>query len=128
VHTAINSAADPFDAGPYARLQAVLERGHLWIARTGPRALAVAAVAWLPLLVLAALQGIALRDRPQESLLLDLTAYARYVVALPVLILAGPFCLPRLAMIARDSGIITPRRQLSPASRRLGPLRRERSE
>jgi hypothetical protein len=109
VQTATLSAADPFDAGPYARLQAALGRGHLWVARAGPRALAVAAIAWLPLLVLAALQGLALRDRPHESLLLDLTAYARYVVAAPVLLLAEPFCLPRLAMIARhfrDAGLV----------------------
>jgi hypothetical protein len=44
VHTATASAADPFDAGPYARLQAALGRGHLWVARAGPCALAVAAI------------------------------------------------------------------------------------
>lgn len=99
MHSAPASAADPFDAGPYARLQAALARGRL-IARPGRRALAVAGLAWLPLLVLAAIQGHALGGRPHEALLLDVSAYARYLVAVPALLLAEVICLPRLAMIA----------------------------
>ena len=48
------SLADPFDAGPYARLQAALGRRRLWSSRAPYRAAALAAIAWVPLLVLAA--------------------------------------------------------------------------
>jgi hypothetical protein len=110
VHTPPISAADPFDAGPYAKLQAALNRRRLWSSRAPYRAAALAAIAWLPLLVLAAVQGLAWSDRPQESLLLDPSVYARYLVTLPVLVLAEPLCLPPLAMIARyfpESGLVS---------------------
>ena len=95
------SAADPFDAGPYARLQAALNRRRLWSSRAPLRAVTLAAIAWLPLLVLAAVQGLAWTARGQESLLLDPSVYARYLITLPVLVLAQPLCLLPLAMIAR---------------------------
>src|SRR5262245_3256966 len=94
------STADPFDAGPYARLQAALGHGHPWVDRAVIRALVLALVAWLPLLLLAAVQGVALGASPRDSFLLDPSAYARYLVALPVLVLAERICLPPLARIA----------------------------
>jgi hypothetical protein len=54
--------------------------------------------------------GLAWNDRPQESLLLDPSVYARYLVTLPVLVLAEPLCLLPLAMIARyfpEAGLIS---------------------
>ncbi|HEX5830482.1 MAG TPA: hypothetical protein VFY16_05835 [Gemmatimonadaceae bacterium] len=90
--TSETSAADPFDAGPFARL------------RAGRRALLAATVAWVPLIVLAAAQGYALRDDPRESLLLDVSAHGRYLVALPLLVLADAACVPRMALIARNFG------------------------
>jgi len=89
------STADPFDAGPYARLQAALSRRRLWSTRAPYRAAALAAIAWLPLLVLAAVQGHAWTDRAQESLLLDPSVYARYLITLPVLVLAQPRAIPK---------------------------------
>src|SRR5262245_38934487 len=110
VQSAPTSSADPFDAGPYTRLQAALNRHRLWSSRAPLRAATLAAIAWLPLLALAAVQGLAWSDRPQESLLLDPSVYARYLVTLPVLIVAGPICLQLLAMIARyfpEAGLIS---------------------
>jgi len=104
------SSADPFDAGPYARLQAALNRRRLWSTRAPFRAAALTAVAWVPLVVLAAAQGLAWNGRPQESLLLDPSVYARYLVTLPVLILAQPISLLPLAMIARyfpEAGLVS---------------------
>src|SRR3954468_20374789 len=43
---------DPFDAGPYTRLQEALGRRRPLIIQPGPRALALAGLAWLPLVVL----------------------------------------------------------------------------
>jgi hypothetical protein len=103
------SVADPFDAGPYARLQAALQLTRPGAPRVVRRALVVAAVAWLPLLVLAAAQGLLLRANPRESLLLDIAAYSRFLVALPLLVVAESVCLPKLGLIARhfgDAGLV----------------------
>jgi hypothetical protein len=83
VHVA-PSSSDPFDAGPFARLRAPLNVLHPGTSSVVRRAITAAAVAWVPLLVLAAAQGYALRADPHESLLLDFSAYARYLVALPL--------------------------------------------
>jgi hypothetical protein len=91
---------DLFDADPFPRLRAVLRlspshAGHGW-----RRAAAVAVVAWLPLLLLAALQGVLLGPSPRASLLHDLAAHARYLVAMPLLFAAEPWCLKQLSAIA----------------------------
>jgi len=55
-------------------------------------------------------QGHAWTDRAQESLLLDPSVYARYLITLPVLVLAEPLCLLPLAMIARyfpEAGLVS---------------------
>ena len=103
------SRAHPFDTGPFARLQERLRLGHLEKPRVVRRAIILAAIAWLPLLILAVIEGLALGATPRESLLLDPSAYARYLIALPALVIAESVCLPRLARIARhfgESGLI----------------------
>ena len=102
--------AHPFDTGPFARVQERLRLGRLERPRVVRRAIILAAIAWLPLLILAATEGLAMGATPRESLLLDLSAYARFLIALPALVLAERVCLPRLAAIARhfgDSGLIS---------------------
>lgn len=99
-------AADPFDAGPFARW---LRPG---MGHTVRRAVLAAAVAWLPLVLLAAAQGHLTHPSPRESLLHDLTAYARYLVAVPAFILAEGLTLPVLGAIAREfvnAGIVPAR-------------------
>jgi hypothetical protein len=73
------------------------------------RALIVTALAWIPLVVLAAVQGLAVGPTPRESLLLDPSAYGRYLIGLPLLVLAEAVVLPRLSRIVRhfgESGLI----------------------
>jgi hypothetical protein len=54
-----------------------------------PQVAAVAvAITWLPLIVLASLQGLALGPSRAESVLLDPAILARFLVALPILIIA----------------------------------------
>ena len=54
-----------------------------------PQVAAVAvAITWLPLIVLASLQGLALGPSRAESVLLDPAILARFLVALPILIVA----------------------------------------
>jgi hypothetical protein len=96
------SAGDPFDAGPYARLPGGRRLQPTTSPRSrGRRALAATAIAWVPLLILAAAEGLVLGAVPRESFLLDISAHARYLLALPLLIAAEPWCVGRLARIAR---------------------------
>jgi heme/copper-type cytochrome/quinol oxidase subunit 4 len=46
------------------------------------------ALTWLPLLILCLLEGRALGATPEESLLLDFASYARFFIAMPLLIVA----------------------------------------
>jgi hypothetical protein len=99
----VPGAADPFDAGPYARLQAALRFPPPTVLRGAwKRPLAFAAIAWVPLLALAAVEGLLLHPNPREAFLLDASAHTRYLVAIPLLVAAEPWCLPRLALIARQ--------------------------
>ena len=95
-------SAFPFDAGPYDRLPLGAFSTDRRVARK--RAIIVVLVAWVPLLVLSALEGRALAAMPEESFLLDIPAYARYLVTLPLLILAERVTLPKLGAIARQFG------------------------
>src|ERR1044071_4393119 len=52
------------------------------------RIVVLAAVAWIPLLVLSALEGKAWGDAVAVPFLRDVDAHARFLVALPLLILA----------------------------------------
>ncbi|PTE11099.1 hypothetical protein C9427_07735 [Mesorhizobium helmanticense] len=75
----------------------------------GRRALIVAAVGWAPLVVLAGIQS-AMRSDGVLSLLWELGAHARYLIAAPLLILAEAQCAPRLNAIVRhfaDAGLVT---------------------
>ena len=107
----IEGPAFPFDAGPYDRfpepLGIVSVDRHV-IAR---RMILVVFVAWVPLLVLSVMEGRALGGKPGAVFLLDAPAYARYLIALPLLILAERVALPKLGAIARqfaESGMLPP--------------------
>jgi hypothetical protein len=59
----------------------------------------VAGVAWLPLPLLAAVQGADLGPSNHGSFLLDVPVHARYLVALPLLVAIEPWCLRQLAAV-----------------------------
>lgn len=77
--------------------------------QAGRRALVAMLVAWAPLAILSALQGLALGRTRHESFLLDFAAYGRYIVAIPALVYASSAILPRMAKVVRhfvESGLI----------------------
>jgi hypothetical protein len=99
----------PLAAGPFIHYLKLSGLGGIEANRVARRAVLAALVAWLPLVALAAVQGLALRPDPRESLLLDVSIASRYLLALPLLIAADAVCLPALARILRhfrDSGLI----------------------
>lgn len=101
--------AFPFDAGPYDRFPPPLGAFRIDPAVTRRRAIIVVLVAWLPLVVLSAAEGRLLGDNAREAFLLDIPAYARYLIALPLMILAERKTLPKLGAIARhfwESGLV----------------------
>jgi hypothetical protein len=55
------------------------------------------AVTWVPLFVFAIVDGRALGPTPRESMLLDFATYARFFLAVPLLVLAEVIVGPRLA-------------------------------
>lgn len=74
------------------------ERGPLrWLPRKARYCAAIfALIAWLPLLVLSAINGSALGGKVEIPLLLDLAMYARFFVALPIAIVAREYIGPRV--------------------------------
>ncbi len=70
----------------------------------------VVLIAWLPLLVLTALNGVALGNKVRIPFLLDLVQYARFMVALPCTIAMGAYINPRLEKVLNsfvNGGIVT---------------------
>src|SRR5829696_5233994 len=107
----VELTADPFSAGPYSRLQSSLGLIQSDALRVGRRALLLGVVGWVPLVVLSAFEGLAIGPNPRESMLLDIAAHARYLVSLPLMVIAEAVCLPVLASISRhfgEMGLIPP--------------------
>jgi hypothetical protein len=99
-----------FDAGPPHALQVKLGLIHPNRQRVVQRAILVAALGWLPLLVLSTVQAILFRNGDFTAFITDYGAIARSLVAAPVLVLAEAMTAPRLSAIAihfREAGLVT---------------------
>lgn len=97
--------------GPYYRLMQRIGwvRGEDLMIRT--RMIGFIILTWLPMFLFALLEGRALGPTPRESLLLDFTTYARFFIAMPILIAAEAVVGPRLRMAALhivEGGFIAP--------------------
>jgi len=62
----------------------------------GRRVIGFLLITWLPLLLFSLIEGRALGPTPRESLLLDLAAYARFFLAVPLIFMAEVVAGPRL--------------------------------
>ena len=78
---------DPFGTGPFQALLHTLRLPAGGGRAVGRRALLSVLVAWVPLVVLAEIQGLAI-GTGQASLLQDFAAYTRFLVAVPLLVIA----------------------------------------
>jgi hypothetical protein len=68
----------------------------------GRRIIVITAIAWLPLLLLAALEGQALGGSVAVPFLLDVDAHVRFLVALPLLIVAELVVHQRMRFVVRQ--------------------------
>lgn len=108
--TAPAGSADPFGTGPF---QSLLQALHLPSGDDGSvsrRAILSVLLAWVPLLVLAQAQGLAI-GTGAASFLQDFAAYSRFLVAVPLLVIAesqARFWLRRTLSHFIESGLIAP--------------------
>lgn len=91
-----------FDGGPFYRLQQAIGLVPGEQRRFGRGALYAVLVVWVPLVVLAAVQGLALGPTRPESFLMDFEANARFLVTVPALILGEAMCGPLLLSVVRQ--------------------------
>ncbi|MBP2649146.1 MAG: hypothetical protein H6Q77_2770, partial [Gemmatimonadetes bacterium] len=80
-------SANPFGTGPFQELLHALRLRSGDDAAIGRRAVLAVLVAWVPLVVLAQMQGLAIGSG-HVSVLEDFAAYTRFLVAVPLLVLA----------------------------------------
>ncbi|MGE0126618.1 MAG: hypothetical protein AB7U82_00825 [Blastocatellales bacterium] len=111
----IARAAPILRAGPFNRLQQAIGLMDEYNPRTARRAVLFALVSWLPLVVLVGVQRGAIDGGPERSMLLDFSTHARFLLALPLLIV-GEVAADRRFLIMSDylvaSGIVAgPERQ-----------------
>jgi hypothetical protein len=98
-----------FDGGPLVRWErslGLVKPGRPLVAK---RALLAVFIGWLPLAVLAAAQLLLSADESAKSFFSDFGVHARFLVAVPALILAEAECIPRFGRIVKqfaESGLI----------------------
>jgi len=91
-----------FYGGPPSRLEAWLRLRKSGDPRILRLAIGVVTITWLPLLLLTAARGDLLPRPGAGSFFQDFAVHARYLIAVPLLILAEAVCVPRLGAIARQ--------------------------
>jgi hypothetical protein len=98
-----------FDDGPFPLLRRVTGVFRSGAQDVGRRAVFAVLIAWAPLAILVALQGVVQHNHALQSFLLDFGTHARFLIAAPLLIIAEAVCLPALELIARhflETGIV----------------------
>jgi hypothetical protein len=91
-----------FDGGPPSRLEIWLRLRKAGDRRMLRLVAGVAAIAWLPLLFLSSVSGDLAGVLGPGSFLQDIAVHARFLVALPLLVIAESVCVPRLGAIVRQ--------------------------
>jgi hypothetical protein len=88
LHSSVAESFSLTQGGPLYRLHLRFGHAHEERARVLRRALLAVVVTWLPLLVLSIIQGVAYGKQLQIPFLRDFAVNVRFLVALPILILA----------------------------------------
>jgi hypothetical protein len=90
-----------FDGGPPRRLETALRLVKPDKPKIIGRAVLVSLIVWMPLILLASMQSFGLGQDKLSDLLFDFAVHARYLVAVPLFILAESFTLSTLGSTAR---------------------------
>ncbi|MGE3154875.1 MAG: hypothetical protein AB7G48_10705 [Nitrospiraceae bacterium] len=91
-----------FIGGPLYRLQQRIRVAQPDRRRLGLTALYALFVAWVPMVILSALQGLTIGPTRLESFLMDFEVNVRFLVTMPVLLFAESTCGARLRPIVRQ--------------------------
>jgi hypothetical protein len=95
----------PFERAPPYRLESWLGLIRAEEPHVVGRAILAVAIAWLPLAALTLVRGDFMRGDHANAFILDIGCHARFLVALPLLVLAEALCAPRLTAIARQFSV-----------------------
>ena len=104
-----NKAENLFVGGPPMGLQRYLGLIELSRRSTPKRAVLTTFICWLPLMIMTLAQDLTIGDGSFFSFLSDFGAQARYLVAVPLLVLADAVCSPSLGRLIaqfRNSGLL----------------------
>lgn len=93
---------DPFDAGPFGWAPHRPPLTPSWQTPVWRRTTATVLIAWVPVVVLSALESLWHGSPLRESALFDPAALGRYLVAAPAFASAGTITLPQLAAVVRE--------------------------
>ena len=93
---------DPFDAGPFAWAPHRPPLGLSWRTPIWRSTTTTVLVAWVPVVVLSALESLWNGSPLRASALFDPAALGRYLVAAPAFASAGKIALPQLAAVVRE--------------------------
>jgi hypothetical protein len=97
--------------GPLYQLWRRLHAAGPTLELLGRRLIIIPLIAWLPLLLLTAYEGLAIGQAVRVPFLYDLEAHGRFLVAIPLLLLAEVIVHQRIRPVVRhfvDAGIVTP--------------------
>src|SRR5262252_5108383 len=98
-----------FESGPFSAVLARLPGGRSTEHGLERQALGLAVIAWVPLVVASLAQDGFRLGASTTALLTDFGVYGRYLVAIPLLVMADRICGARLTAIARnfvDAGMV----------------------
>lgn len=104
-HPATSDSCAPytlFDDGPAYRVEAKLGLLQGGRRRAGRRVLFALLVAWLPMVLLAAAQGLAIGPTRLESFLMDFIINVRFLITVPVLLVGESMCEEQLRTVVRQ--------------------------
>src|SRR4051794_10098250 len=101
-----------FDGGPPLRVQRQLGLVRPPEHRLPQRAALSILIGWVPLAALTAAHFVVFRDETSKSFFTDIAAHARFLLAVPFLILAEGDCIGRMSHVARhfwEAGFVSDR-------------------
>ena len=98
-----------FDGGPIYRLEEKFSLVREGRRRSGYWILLALLIAWVPMLLLSAAQGLAIGPTRLESFLMDFAINVRILVTVPAFLLGEAICRAQLIIVVRqflDAGLV----------------------